>query len=299
MLRSVRFLAPLALAAGVALSAGACNKDKGNTAALAQDTTLNRDLQLANKDSAAQPQLKDVPAPDSTAATPAAPAPSSKPVERTRPHYRAPSSSPSTSASAPAPDSTKTASGNNVAVTPSGSSAALGTIAAGTTLNLTSNDKICTNTNKAGDKFTASVADAVVGTNGATIPAGSNVAMQVADLERSSNATKAIQMTFSVQSVSIGGTSYPLSAQIDHVDVTKQRNASVGSDAAKVAGGAVIGAIIGQVIGHNTKGTVIGAATGAAAGTAVAMGTAAYEGCVPQGGKITIHLTDPAQVAAR
>ncbi|HXE61383.1 MAG TPA: glycine zipper 2TM domain-containing protein [Gemmatimonadaceae bacterium] len=304
MLRSVRFLAPLALAAGVALSAGACNKDKGNTAALAQDTTLNRDLQLANKDSAAQPQLKDVPAPDSTAATPAAPAPvasapSSKPVEHTRPHHRAPSSSPSTSASAPAPDSTTTASGNSVAVTPSGSSAALGTIAAGTTLNLTSNDKICTNTNKAGDKFTASVADAVVGTNGATIPAGSNVAMQVADLERSSNATKAIQMTFSVQSVSIGGTSYPLSAQIDHVDVTKQRNASVGSDAAKVAGGAVIGAIIGQVIGHNTKGTVIGAATGAAAGTAVAMGTAAYEGCVPQGGKITIHLTDPAQVAAR
>src|SRR6185312_958576 len=265
MLRSVRFLAPLALAAGVVLSAGACNKDKGNTAALAQDTTLNRDLQLANKDSAAQPQLKDVPAPDSTAATPAAPAPvasapSSKPVEHTRPHHRAPSSSPSTSASAPAPDSTTTA--------------------------------------KAGDKFTASVADAVVGTNGATIPAGSNVAMQVADLERSSNATKAIQMTFSVQSVSIGGTSYPLSAQIDHVDVTKQRDASVGSDAAKVAGGAVIGAIIGQVIGHNTKGTVIGAATGAAAGTAVAMGTAAYEGCVPTGGKITIHLTDPAQVAA-
>lgn len=292
MLRSVRFLAPLALAAGVALSAGACNKDKGNTAALAQDTTLNRDLQLANKDSAAQPQLKDVPAPDSTAS-----APSSKPVEHTRPRHRAPSSSPSTSASAPS--STTTASGNSVAVTPSGGSAALGTIAAGTTLNLTSNDKICTNTNKAGDKFTASVADAVVGTNGATIPAGSNVAMQVADLERSSNATKAIQMTFSVQSVSIGGTSYPLSAQIDHVDVTTQRNASVGSDAAKVAGGAVIGAIIGQVIGHNTKGTVIGAATGAAAGTAVAMGTAAYEGCVPQGGKITIHLTDPAQVAAR
>lgn len=305
MTRSVRFLAPLALAAGVLVSAGACNKDKANGGALAQDSTLNRDLALANKDSTAQPQLTDVPAPDSAAAqpAPAAPATTPKPAERSHPKHRAPSSSssPSSSASAPAPtpDSTVTASGNSVAVTPSGGAVALGTIPSGTTLNMTSNDKVCTNTNKTGDKFTASVADAVVGTNGATIPAGSNVLMQVADLQHSSNATKSIQMTFSVLSVSVNNTSYPLSAQIDHVDVTKQRNASVGSDAAKVAGGAVLGAIIGQVIGHNTKGTVIGAATGAAAGTAVAMGTAAYDGCVPQGGKITIHLTDPAQVAAK
>lgn len=297
-----RSLAPLAFAAVVVAGAGACNKDQGNAGALAQDSTLNRDLQLANKDSAAQPQLKDVPAPESAAA-PAAAVTSPGAAQHTRPRHRAPSASSgaasgSASASA-APESTTTASGNSVAVSPSGSGITLGTIPAGTSLNLTSNDKVCTNTNKAGDKFTAAVSDAVVGTNGATIPVGSNVVMQVADLQQSGNATKSIQMTFSVLSVSIGNTSYPLSAQIDHVDVNKQRNASVGSDAAKVAGGAVIGAIIGQVIGHNTKGTVIGAATGAAAGTAVAMGTAAYDGCVPTGGKITIHLTDPAQVAAR
>ncbi len=288
MTRSIRILAPLAFAAAVAVSAGACNKDKSNGATLSQDTTLNRDLALANKDSASQPQLKDVPADSSQ---PAASTPKS--AERTRPRHRAPSSS-----SAAAPESTTTASGNSVATTPAGSEVALGTIPSGTTINMTSNDKVCTNTNKPGDKFSASVTDAVVGSNGATIPAGSNVLMQVADLQRSGNATKSIQMTFSVLSVSVGSTTYPLNAQIDHVDVDKVRNASVGSDAAKVAGGAVIGAIIGQVIGHNTKGTVIGAATGAAAGTAVAMGTAAYEGCVPQGGKITIHLTDPAQVAA-
>ena len=291
MTRSIRILAPLAFAAALAMSAGACNKDK-NAGALSQDTTLNRDLALANKDSASQPQLKDVPPADSSRTAAPAPTTSSKAPERTRPRHRAPASS------AAAPESTTTASGNSVATTPAGSEVALGTIPAGTTINMTSNDKVCTNTNKPGDKFSASVSDAVVGSNGATIPAGSKVLMQVADLQRSGNATKSIQMTFSVQSVAIGSTTYPLSAQIDHVDVDKVRNASAGSDAAKVAGGAVIGAIIGQVIGHNTKGTVIGAATGAAAGTAVAMGTAAYEGCVPTGGKITIHLTDPAQVAA-
>lgn len=293
MTRSIRILAPLAFVAAAALSAGACNKDK-NAGALSQDSTLNRDLALANKDSASQPQLKDVPAADSSKA--AAPSASSKAPERTRPRRRAPSSS--SSSSKPTPESTTTPSGNSVATTPAGSEVALGTIPSGTTINMTSNDKVCTNTNKQGDKFTASVTDAVVGSNGATIPAGSKVLMQVADLQRSGNATKSIQMTFSVLSVSVGDITYPLSAQIDSVHVDKVRNASVGSDAAKVAGGAVIGAIIGQVIGHNTKGTVIGAATGAAAGTAVAMGTAAYEGCVPQGGKIAIHLTDPAQVAA-
>ncbi|HEV2181952.1 MAG TPA: glycine zipper 2TM domain-containing protein [Gemmatimonadaceae bacterium] len=288
MTRSIRILAPLAFVAAAAVSVGACNKDK-NAGAMAQDTTLNRDLALANKDSASQPQLKDVPARDSSAAA------AHTTTAKARARHRTPASS---SSSAGAPDSTTTASGNSVATTPAGSAVALGTIPSGTTINMTSNDKVCTNTNKPGDKFSASVSDAVVGSNGATIPAGSNVAMQVADLQRSGNATKSIQMTFSVLSVAIGSTTYPLNAQIDHVDVDKVRNASVGSDAAKVAGGAVIGAIIGQVIGHNTKGTVIGAATGAAAGTAVAMGTAAYEGCVPQGGKITIHLTDPAQVAA-
>ncbi|HEX5177831.1 MAG TPA: glycine zipper 2TM domain-containing protein [Gemmatimonadaceae bacterium] len=298
MTRSVRLLAPLTLAAAVALSAGACNKDKANSGALGQDSTLNRDLALANKDSAAQPQLTDTAAPRTTPAATPAPAQSKTP-ERARTRHRAPSSSSAPAASsAGTPESTTTASGNSVAVTPAGSEVALGTIPSGTSINLTSDDKVCTNTNKTGDKFSGTVTDAVVGSNGATIPAGSKVAMQVADLQRSGNATKSIQMTFSVLNVTVGSTTYPLSAQIDHVDVQKQRNASVGSDAAKVAGGAVIGAIIGQVIGHNTKGTVIGAATGAAAGTAVAMGTAAYEGCVPQGGKITIHLTDPAQVAA-
>jgi len=52
--------APLALT--IAFAVGACSKggEKADTT-LAQDSTLNRDLQLATGDSAAQPQLKDVP----------------------------------------------------------------------------------------------------------------------------------------------------------------------------------------------------------------------------------------------
>lgn len=289
MVRISRVLAPLALS--VALVAGGCNKDNGKNGTLAQDSTLTRDLQMANADTAAQPQLKDVPPAESAAAAaPAAPARRPAPA-RTKPRTRAPS--PSTPAPA-AP--TTTPSGNSVSTSSSGTEAALGTVPAGTSISLTSNDRICTNTNKPGDRFTATVTNAVVGSNGAVIPAGAKALIQVTELKRSENATSPIQMTFSVLSLSFNGKTYPVTASIDHVDVDKVRNSSTGNDAKKVAGGAIIGAILGQVIGHNTKSTVIGAAGGAAAGTAVAMGTANYEGCVPQGGNISIKLTEPATV---
>jgi hypothetical protein len=281
------------LALSVALVAGGCNKDNGKNGTLAQDSTLTRDLQMANADTAAQPQLKDVPPADSSSAAAAAPAaPARRPAPaRTKPRTRAPSSS------MPAPAApTTTPSGNSVSTSSSGTEAALGTVPAGTSISLTSNDRICTNTNKPGDRFTATVTNAVVGSNGAVIPAGAKALIQVTELKRSENATSPIQMTFSVLSLSFNGKTYPVTASIDHVDVDKVRNSSTGNDAKKVAGGAIIGAILGQVIGHNTKSTVIGAAGGAAAGTAVAMGTANYEGCVPQGGNISIKLTEPATV---
>jgi len=107
-----------------------------------------------------------------------------------------------------------------------------------------------------------------------------------------------VQMSFVVHSISFNVKTYPVTTEITDVQVDKVRSTSTSSDAKKVAGGAIAGAIIGQIIGHNTKSTVIGAATGAAAGTAVAMGTANYEGCIPDGGKIQIKLDQPVTVQA-
>ena len=56
-----RFRAPLALC--VAFAAAACTvKDNKSDSTLVADSTLNRDLQLANQDTSLQPQLRDVPA---------------------------------------------------------------------------------------------------------------------------------------------------------------------------------------------------------------------------------------------
>lgn len=279
-----RWLTPLALTSALVL--GACKKS--DSAQLAQDSTAYaRDLAMANHDSAAQPQLND--APPAPAAAPA-PAPAPAPPRRT------PTPSTGTRVPPAAPAPTTTASGNTVVHGTKGSEAKVGSIASGTTLDMSSTERVCTNTNHQGDKFTATLNQSYAGTNGVSIPSGAKAVIVVTQLKQSGKAGEPIQMTFDVTNLTWGEKSYPIDATIDHVDVDKVRNASTTSDAAKVGGGAIIGGIIGQIIGHNTKGVVIGAATGAAAGTAVAMGTAGYDGCVPVGGNIKVHLNAPAEI---
>jgi len=283
--------APLALT--IAFAVGACSKggEKADTT-LAQDSTLNRDLQLATGDSAAQPQLKDVPPP---AATPEpAPAPT---TTRPRTTPTRPATRPTTPA--PAPSSPpRTASGNTVTTGEKSSGGNVGMIASGTALTMASTSKVCTNTNKVGDRFTATLSEAVTGSNGAVIPAGATAVIEITKLKKSENANDNIEMGFAVRTIEFGGNTYNVDADVSSAAVDRVRSSTKGNDAKKVIGGAVLGAVIGQVIGKDTKGTVIGAATGAAAGTAAAATTANYEGCVNDGGRIVVKLTSPLTIKA-
>ena len=274
----------LSLLAGALLVAAACGGDDRNAdSALAMDTTLNRDLALAGADTAAQPSLTDVPAGTGTAAS----------------GTRAPATKTTgTKSTTTKSTTTKTASGNTVTKSAAGSNAGarVGTIPAGTQLALRSNSQVCTNTNKVGDRFTATLNEAVNGSNGATIPAGSTVTLTVTKLDRSENANDPIRMEFAVNSVSFGGKSYALEASVASAAVDRVRNQPKSADVKKVLGGAAVGAIAGQVLGKNTKSTVIGAAAGAAAGAGVAAATANYEGCVRAGGSIVVTLSGPVQV---
>jgi hypothetical protein len=268
---------PLALAA--VLSVGACRDSDDE---LAGDTAaLNRDLELANQDTS-QPQLSDVPSTSSSGGSvsrPSTPRPTTpRPTTPSRP--------------------TTTPSGNVVERAPSGGEGRVASIAAGTNISLTSGARVCTNTHKPGDRFTATVANAVQGSNGAVIPAGATAVVQVTSVERSENVNDPVRMGLVVQSVRFNGKTYPIDASITNVATETDRESTRGDDAKKVIGGAIAGAIIGQILGKDTKSTVIGAATGAAAGTAIAMGTGDYAGCIPNGGNITVRLNTPAQIQA-
>ena len=286
-----RFNASLALS--FALFAAACTAKTENNAAA--DSALNKDIQLANRDTAAQPALTDVPA-SSTAATPTTTAATPRTTTNrttTRTTTRTPTTTTRT------PTTTTTTSGNTVTRSSGGAAAGagrVGTIPAGAELNLTSGSRVCTNTNKVGDRFNASVSSAVQGSNGAVIPAGATATVEVTELKRSENANDNVVMGFRVVSVSFGGHTYPVSATTSYAQVAKIKNQPKGKDVQKVVGGAAIGAIAGQILGKSTKATVIGAAAGGAAGAAAAAATANYEGCVNSGGRITATLNSSTQV---
>jgi hypothetical protein len=287
-----RWRAPLALIAALAI--GACTDSK-NDDTLAQDTSLTRDLQMANQDTLSQPALQDVPALESPTDVATAPAPASRAPSRGT-TVRTPPRSTTPARPAPAPAPTTTPSGNTVTRGPSGSERALGSIPAGSEISLSSNQRICTNTNRVGQRFSATVSNSVTGSNGAVIPAGATATVEITELNRSENANDEIRMGFRVVSVTFGGRTYPIEATTTYANVDRVRNQPKSKDVQKVVGGAAVGAIIGQVLGKDTKSTVIGAATGAAAGTAAAAATANYEGCVPSGGRLTIRLDSSAQV---
>src|SRR3989442_13125218 len=137
-----------AAAMALAIASSACTEKK-NQDTLAQDTSLNRDLQMANADTAAQPALKDVPA-GTVAPAPVAPATTTRRPTRTVVR------TPTRPAPAPAPRESTTLSGNTVTRTPgAGAERAFGTVSAGSTLNLASNSRVCTNSNHVGERFTA------------------------------------------------------------------------------------------------------------------------------------------------
>jgi hypothetical protein len=277
---------PLALA----LVAGAC-RDRADDQ-LAQDAALDRDLELVNRDTMAQPALTDVPAETPPAPTAAAPAPAPRAAPRT--------TTPPRTATAPRPAPSgpaTTPSGNTVTPTPgTRPESRTGVIAAGSTVNLSSGSRVCTNTHRVGQTFTATVANTVTGSNGAAIPAGATAVVEITSLSRSENVNDPIDVGLRVRSITFEGRTYPVSATTASASVERVRSTTASKDAQKVATGAAIGAIAGQILGRDTRSTVAGAAVGAAAGAGTAAATANYEGCIPAGGRITITLNSSTEV---
>jgi hypothetical protein len=292
-----RFATP---ALAVALLLGACKRGDSPEDILAKDSTLTRDLALANTDTSAQPELKDIPATIEPIVSEVAPAPraSSRPAAAERQRREPPSAVVVTPrdpppAVTPITPANTTPNGNTVTEGSARGEAAVGMIAGGSEISLYSGQRVCTNTYAVGDRFTASVAESVHGSNGVSIPAGATAVIEITSAKRSDNANDGIEMEFVVRSIAFNGKTYPVNSNVTYAQVDKVRDGSTSDDAKKVATGAVIGAIAGQILGKRTKSTVIGAATGAAAGAVVAGVTAKYDGCVPSGGRISLTLSEP------
>jgi hypothetical protein len=162
-------------------------------------------------------------------------------------------------------------------------------IASGATLDLRTKSSVCT-TNLPGDKITAIVAVAVVGENGAAIPAGTVVVLEVADVIPGDKPENA-RVVLRIRSVLVNDrpVSVPsdvaVTSELERHQVPRDR----GGDRRKVVGGAVAGAVIGQIIGKNTQSTLTGAVAAA--------GSRQFDACLPAGGSLRATTTQPVALA--
>jgi len=142
------------------------------------------------------------------------------------------------------------------------------------------------------------VAVAVVGENGAAIPAGTVVVLEVADVIPGDKPENA-RVVLRIRSVLVNDrpVSVPsdiaVTSELERHQVPRDR----GADRRKVVGGAVAGAVIGQIMGKNTKSTVTGAVAGAAAGAVAAAGSRQFDACLPAGGSLRATTTQPVALA--
>ena len=280
---------------GIALLAAACSDRSAKRPSV--DSDLARDLALAGTGTqAAQPTFQDTamaPAP-----TPAARAKQQPPAPvRTRAGHTPPPKvepPPQRVAQAPPSQQPTPAPVTQAAAPAPGPAPVHAEIGIGTGASLTSGSKVCTSS-LPGDKMVATVNSAITGTNGAVIPAGSSVVLEVASVNPGQNGDGA-QINFRVRAIVVNDKTYSATADIapqTPLEKTKVENADPNADKKKVIGGAIAGALIGQIIGHNTKGTLIGAAAGAATGAAVAKSGEKWEGCLPAGAALRLTFSSP------
>lgn len=274
----------LTLAVGMA----GCSDHRTNNATA--DSVLSHDLALANQAATPQPTFEDTalssaakaPAPKSAAEKPPRPTPSRSEARRER--HISPVESPSDATPHPVPAAPMPS--------PAPVPAASKEIGSGTGFSVTSGGKVCTATNRPGDKIVATIDAPITGSNGALIPAGSKAVLEVASVTPGDSPENA-QIAFRVRSIYVNDVSYNVDGSVTSstpLEKVQVANPDANADKKKVIGGAIAGAILGQILGHSTKSTVIGAAAGAGAGAVAAKATQKYEACLPPGSSLHVTL---------
>ena len=277
----------LILSTGVA----AC-RDKAPPAV---DSALAQDLAIAQRSGVTPVVFNDAPigAPSPASRAPGAPTRRpdpprvSTPTPRPSPRRNAPPAPVARTRRESPPQAVATAPAPEPAPAPA---PAVGVIGSGSRVGLSTNGRVCTNNLLPGDKFTATVSSATMGTNGAMIPAGATVVLEVASVDRG-DPIENTRIEFRVRQIEVNGEPYPATGDIASLGSMERVEQSGGNDRQKVIGGAVAGAVLGRILGKSTKATVIGAAAGAAAGTAAARRSQGSEACLPEGSPMRLTLT--------
>jgi hypothetical protein len=165
------------------------------------------------------------------------------------------------------------------------------TIAQGTTLKIRTARAISTESAKAGERFSARLAEPLV-VDGVTIaPPGARVAGVVASADRGGRIKGVASLGLRLESLRLQDHDVALETDI----WIKQAPTTKKQDAMKVGIGAGLGAAVGAIAGGG-KGAGIGAASGAGAGAAVVLATRGAPAVVAAESTLSFRLTAPLTV---
>jgi hypothetical protein len=171
-------------------------------------------------------------------------------------------------------------------------------VPAGAELSVRMEDTVDSETAAEGQIFAAELTQDVLDAEGnVVIPDGSNAQIVIKSASRGGRFHGASDLVLDLQSVSVGGRRYQISA----VDIERKGRESVGVNkrtAVFTGAGAAIGAVIGA-LGGGGKGAAIGAASGAGAGAIAQVVTSGNSIRVPVETILTFRLDQALRVTAR
>ncbi|HSB18139.1 MAG TPA: hypothetical protein VLE22_27045 [Bryobacteraceae bacterium] len=167
------------------------------------------------------------------------------------------------------------------------------TLPEGTPLTVRTTTALSTNTQEAGQTFTAHLEKPLVYGGREIAPNGAVVQGRIVEADKGGRvkdrASLAVQLT---RLHTAGGHVVEISTST----ITREARATKGKDAAKIGIGSGVGAAIGAIAGGG-KGAAIGAAAGAGAGTGVVLATHGDPAVIPSESVLDFALSAPVTVA--
>ena len=168
------------------------------------------------------------------------------------------------------------------------------TVPEGVQVNVTLDQALASDQNRAGDEFDASLAAPVVVNGKTVIPKGARVTGRVIEARESGRLKGVALLKLALVSVEVEGESY----DVQTTSITRSGQNHKKRNTLWIGGGAGAGAAIGAVAGGG-KGALIGSAVGAGAGTAGAAATGKLEITIPAETRLSFKLTEPVTVQVK
>lgn len=168
------------------------------------------------------------------------------------------------------------------------------TIPEGAQFEVTVDETLTSNTNHAGDSFSASLLQPIVQAGKTIIPGGAHVTGRVVDAKDSGRLHVPARLSVALSSVEVDGKSYDIETNTIGETGKNHNKRNLGF----IGGGAAGGALIGGLAGGG-KGALIGSAIGAGAGTAGAAATGKKDISLPAEAHLKFHLLRSVTVSVK